>query len=296
MLINLDLGYDNFNVGGITFSVAEVEGLINQGIRIIIILILMYLTIKIGKRIIDKFVERQIKSNARFSMDNQKAKTIGGVLKSVLRYVTYFSGLALILADFFGGMSVAMASVGGVALGFGAQSLVKDVINGFFILFEDHYGVGDHVTIGNFTGIVETIGIRTTSIRDFTGDLHLIPNGTITTVTNHSRGNIKFIVDVEVSYEENIDNVIGIISEVTKKFEERNEDITSPIEVLGVNSVNPSKSSMIIRVSGGSKPLKQWSMERKLRKEIKGAFDEKGIKVPQLITEPIIKKEDKYDR
>jgi small conductance mechanosensitive channel len=295
MLINLDLGYDNFNVGGITFSVAEVEDLINEGIRIIIILILMYLTIKIGKRIIDKFVERQIKSNARFSMDNQKAKTIGGVLKSVLRYVTYFSGLALILADFFGGMSVAMASVGGVALGFGAQSLVKDVINGFFILFEDHYGIGDHVTIGNFTGIVETIGIRTTSIRDFTGDLHLIPNGTITTVTNHSRGNMKFIVDVEVSYEENIDNVIGIISEVTKNFEEKNQDITSPIEVLGVNSVSPSKSSMIIRVSGGSKPLKQWSMERKLRKEIKGAFDEKGIKVPQLITEPI-KKEDNYDR
>lgn len=295
MLINLDLGYDNFNVGGITFSVAEVEDLINEGIRIIIILILMYLTIKIGKRIIDKFVERQIKSNARFSMDNQKAKTIGGVLKSVLRYVTYFSGLALILADFFGGMSVAMASVGGVALGFGAQSLVKDVINGFFILFEDHYGIGDHVTIGNFTGIVETIGIRTTSIRDFTGDLHLIPNGTITTVTNHSRGNMKFIVDVEVSYEENIDNVIGIISEVTKNFEEKNQDITSPIEVLGVNSVSPSKSSMIIRVSGGSKPLKQWSMERKLRKEIKVAFDEKGIKVPQLITEPI-KKEDNYDR
>ena len=83
-----------------------------------------------------------------------------------------------------------------LAIGIGAQSLVKDLINGFFILFEDQYGIGDHVTIGQFEGIVESLGIRTTVLRDFTGDLHLIPKGTVLEVTNHSRGDIRFIVDV----------------------------------------------------------------------------------------------------
>jgi small conductance mechanosensitive channel len=269
-------------IGSVHLTMNTVEYLIQEGIRILFIIIFMYLAIKIGKRVINKFVERQVKSNTRFSLDNQQARTIGEVLKSVLRYITYFIGITAIISEFFNGISVGMASVGGVALGFGAQSLVKDVINVFFILFEDQYGVGDHVTIGTYTGIVETIGIRTTGIRSFSGDLHLIPNGTVAQVTNHSRGNIKFVVDVEVSYDENIDNVIKIILKETKKFEEENEEITGAIEVLGVNSISVSKSSITIRVSGSSKPLKQWSMERKLRKVIKDALDENGIKVPQL--------------
>ncbi|MGG7179208.1 mechanosensitive ion channel family protein [Clostridium paraputrificum] len=288
-LFNFKTEATSLDLGIIEISIADIEYLIGKGIKIIVVLLLMYFTIKIGNRLINKFVDRQIKSNTKFSMDTQKALTIGEVLKSILKYMTYFIGAAILLSDFFKGVSVALASVGGFALGFGAQSLVKDIINGFFILFEDQYGVGDHVTIGTFTGIIETIGIRTTVIRDFTGDIHLIPNGSIVQVTNHSRGNIRFIVDIEIAYEDNIDNAIDIISNVCKNFEERNDEVTEPIEVLGVNSLNPS--SVTIRVSGRSKPLKQWKMERELRKEIKLALDREGIEIPYPKTEFIQKEE-----
>ena len=292
MLLKVNFGDGSLDIGkGIYIDMRDIENIVNKGIRIVVIIILMYITIKIGNRLINKFVKKQIESNARFSMDNQKAKTIGEVLKSVLKYMTYFIGAALILSDAFSGISVAMASVGGFALGFGAQSLVKDIINGFFILFEDQYGVGDHVTIGTFSGIVETIGIRTTVIRDFSGDVHLIPNGTINQVTNHSRGNIRFIVDVDISYEEDIDNAIKVISNVCNKYKSENEDIVEPIEVLGVNSLNAS--SVTIRIIGKTKPLKQWEAERELRKRVKKVLDEEGIEIPYPKTQLVNKEGDK---
>ena len=291
-LFKVSLGDGSLDIGkGISIDMSDIENIVNKGIRIVIIILLMYITIKIGNRLINKFVKKQIESNARFSMDNQKAKTIGEVLKSVLKYMTYFIGAALILSDAFNGISVAMASVGGFALGFGAQSLVKDIINGFFILFEDQYGVGDHVTIGTFSGIVETIGIRTTVIRDFSGDVHLIPNGTINQVTNHSRGNIRFIVDVDISYEEDIDNAINVITNVCNKYKNENENIVEPIEVLGVNSLNAS--SVTIRIIGKTKPLKQWEAERELRKRVKKVLDEEGIEIPYPKTQLINKEGDK---
>lgn len=287
MKISLSSDLSDVNLGIISVPMSSLEDAINEIIKISVIIVLMYLTIKIGNRLINKFVDSQTKSNARLSIDTQKAKTIGAVLKSVLKYTTYFIGIAMIVSDFFSGISVAMASVGGFALGFGAQSLVKDVINGFFILFEDQYGVGDHVTIGQFSGIVENIGIRTTAIRDFSGDLHLIPNGSVNEVTNHSRGNIRFMVDVEVSYEEDIDKVIEIISNVNSEFEKSNEDVQEAISIWGINSLNPY--SVTIRVAGKSKPLKQWSMEMKLRKAIKEALEKEGIRAPYPKTELINK-------
>ena len=166
---------------------------------------------------------------------------------------------------------------------------MKDLINGFFVLFEDQYGVGDHVTIGQFSGIVESIGIRTTVLRDFTGDLHLIPNGSVLEVTNHSRGNIRFIVDVEIAYEENVDTAIEVIKKTSNLFEEKHKDkLRSEIDVLGVLSLNAS--GVTIRVVGRAEPLSQWEMERELRKDIKIALDEAGIEIPYPKTTIINKK------
>ncbi|MBW6411784.1 mechanosensitive ion channel family protein [Clostridium sp. YB-6] len=252
---------------------------------IILTIILMYISIKLGNHLIKKFVDRQIKSNAMLSLDSQRAKTLGEVLKSVLKYLVYFLGIGSILSNLFNGMSFTFASIGGVAVGFGAQSLVKDLINGFFILFEDQFGVGDYITIGEFSGIVESIGIRTIVIKDFSGDVHSIPNGSIIQVTNHSRDNIRFIVDVDIAYEENIDNAINVIKKTCEKFEEQNEDIREPIQVLGVNALNAS--SVTIRVIGKAKPLKQWETERELRKLIKIKLDEDGIEIPYPKTQLI---------
>lgn len=288
-LFSIDTDKTGISIGKFLIKFSTIENIINECIKIVIILFLMYLVIKVGNKIIDKFVKNQEESDKKFSMDDQKAKTIGGVLKSVLKYMTYFIGAALIFSDMFKGVSVALASVGGFALGFGAQSLVKDVINGFFILFEDQYGVGDYITIGKFSGIVETIGIRTTVIKDLNGDVHLIPNGSVVEVTNHSKGNIRFLVDIEISYKEDINKAIDVITKECKVFEKENEDVVEPIEVWGVISLNAY--SITIRVAGKSKPLSQWKMERDLRKRLKEAIDKAGIEIPYPKTEIINKSE-----
>lgn len=268
------------------FNEELIEKIINQSINVVIIIFLMFITIKFGNSIIKKFVQRQIDSKLSFTMDQQKAMTIGEVLKSLLKYVVYFIGIGVMLSSLITNIPTGLVTAGGFAIGIGAQSLVKDLINGFFILFEDQFGVGDHVTIGRFTGIVETIGIRNTSIRDFTGDLHLLSNGTILEVTNHSRGNISFIVDVEIAYEENVEDALKVIERACRKFEESNEeDVMEPTEVLGVTVLGAS--GVTIRVLGKSKPLRQWAMERELRKEIKIALDNDGIEIPYPKTQII---------
>ena len=259
-------------------AVSTMEFILNKGIRLILLIVAMYLAIKIGDKLIDKFVKIQIESKLSFSMNRQKAITVGAILKSSLKYAVYISGAAIIIGSTFK-VSAAVLSAVGFVVGIGAQSLVKDLINGFFILFEDQYGVGDYVTIGVYSGIVENIGIRSTVLKDFSGDVHVLPNGAVLEVTNHSRGNMRFMVDVEIAYEEDVDNAISLIEDTCKNFEEKNKDeVKEEIEVLGVISLNAS--GVTIRVVGKSKPLSQWKMERELRKEIKKTLDEAGVEIP----------------
>lgn len=285
-LVHLSLDKTELEIGKVIISLEDFEVVFNKGIKIISIVIIMYLSIKIGKYLIKKAVDKQVKSNAALSLDPQRAKTLGGVMKSILKYSVYFLGITSILSVLFGGISFTFASIGGVALGLGSQSLIKDFINGFFILFEDQFGIGDYITIGNFSGIVQTIGIRTTIIKDFTGDIHSIPNGMISEVTNHSRGNTRFIVDVDIAYEEDIDNAINAIKECCDKFQKEHEDfINEPIEVSGVSAL--AASSVTIRTVGRTKPLTQWKMENELRKAIKITLDENGIEIPYPKTQLI---------
>lgn len=266
------------NIGNfISMKLLELfEFVINKGPKIIFVIIAMYFCIRVGKNLIKKFVERQIASNGMLSLDTQRAKTLGEVLKSVLKYSVYFMGVTIIVSILFEGISFTFASIGGIAVGLGAQSVIKDLINGFFILFENQFGVGDHVTLGNFSGIVKSIGIRTTVIIDFTGDIHSIPNGSIIGVTNHSRNDIRFMVDVNIPYEEDIEKVIDVIKVACDDFKDKNEEyIYEPIEVLGV--ITLGISSVTIRVAGKAKPLSQSKMENELRKVIKLALDRNKI-------------------
>ncbi|WP_294405000.1 mechanosensitive ion channel family protein [uncultured Clostridium sp.] len=285
-LVHLSLDQEELQIGKVIMNLEDFEMILNKGLKIISIIIIMYLSIKIGKYLIKKVVDRQIKSNAALSLDPQRAKTLGGVMRSILKYSVYFLGITTILSVLFGGISFTFASIGGVALGLGAQSLIKDFINGFFILFEDQFGVGDYVTIGEFSGIVQTIGIRTTVIKDFNGDIHSIPNGMIAEVTNHSRGSTRFTVDVDIAYEEDIDNAISAIKECCDKFQKENEEfINEPLEVLGVSAL--AASSVTIRTIGRTKPLTQWKMENELRKAIKITLDKEKIEIPYPKTQLI---------
>ena len=187
-------------------------------VKIVGIIILMWLVVEIISGIINRTVEKQSISDLKFSFDERKSKTIGAVLKSILRYTVYFFGITAILTIIFGGISLTFASIGGVAIGFGSQSLVKDIINGFFILFEDQFSVGDYINIEDMGGIVESIELRVTKLRDFNGDLHIIPNGLIVRVTNHSRGNMRILVEVDVDSDENVDRVIQVINVACDNF------------------------------------------------------------------------------
>lgn len=288
-LLNTSFTDKDIVLGPIKISSDSIDLLIKKCLTVVIVIFLMFIAIKIGNILISKFVKRQVENpNSRLTMSPQKAKTIGAVMHSILKYSVYFIGIAIILSDLFKGISLTFASIGGFAVGFGAQSLVQDLINGFFILFEDQYGVGDYVTIGTFEGIIDSIGIRTTILKDFNGDLHLIPNGTIKAVTNHSRNNMRFIVDVSIAYEEDIDHAIDIIDKTCKEFQgEHKEDVPQPIDIWGVT--NLGASGVNIRIVGFSIPMKQWSMERNLRKAIKEALDKEGIEIPYNKTQIIMK-------
>lgn len=239
--------------------------------KIIIILILMYAIIKIGSKIIDKTIKR---NQNMFSVDIKKAKTLNAILKSILRYSVYFCGIMSI----FGTISITAASIGGVTVGLGAQNLIKDVINGVFILVENQYSVGDNVTIENKNGIVESLELRITKIRDFNGDLHIIPNGSIKNVTNHSRGNLRIAVKVCIDYSESVDKVFSIINSACSEFTKKHKkDIIDSPKVLGMTSIG--LDGMDIMITGKSSSAMQGQNEMDLRKIILDELLKNNIKL-----------------
>ncbi|OFI05386.1 putative MscS family protein YkuT [Clostridium acetireducens DSM 10703] len=274
---NIDFNNETIRIGKlINIKTEDIYIFTSKIIKIIFIIILMYLLIRISNHIINKFVEKQKK--LKFSLDDKKSKTLGAILKSIVKYTVYFLGIVAIIQIFFGKIVLTFAGIGGVALGLGAQSLIKDVINGFFILLEDQFSVGEYIGIEDKSGIVESIELRVTKLRDFNGDLHIIPNGLITKVTNHSRGNMRVLVDVDIAYEEDVDNAINIISQVCSTFKEKNKDIKEGPNVLGISELKDC--GVTIRVVAKAKPMTQWAIEMELRKEIKKQLDINNIEIP----------------
>ncbi|WP_446898152.1 mechanosensitive ion channel family protein [Clostridium sp. LBM24168] len=278
-IFNITTFEGGIKIGNFSISEEKVYNFIYDIITVAIILFLMYITIKVGNVIINRYVKKQ--KNFKISLNDRKAKTVGAILKSILKYFVYFFGIFTIITVIFpkvGATGLTFAGISGVALGFGAQSLVKDVINGFFILFEDQFSVGDYISIDDRSGTVESLELRVTKIRDFNGDLHIIPNGLITKVTNHSRGNVRMTVDVDIAYDEDSNIVISKIADLCKDFGKDSEFVTEGPNVLGITEV---KDGIItIRIIGKTKPMKQLDVEIKLREEIIKAFKKYNVKIP----------------
>jgi len=278
-LLTFRMEKDGVYVGNYSIQKEDVYTIGFIMLKIVLILIFMYLAVKIGNGIINRYISKQ--KSFRFSLNDKKAKTVGAVLKSVLRYSVYFFGIISLIETTFSISKVGLtfAGIGGVAVGLACQSLIKDVINGFFILFEDQFAVGDYIHLDDKGGIVESIELRITKLRDFSGDLHIIPNGLIKKVTNHSRGNIKITVDVDIAYDEDVDIAIDVISSLCKKFNEENKSVvTEGPSVLGVYAFK--EGGITIRVAGKTKPMAQWDTEMKLRKEIREALKSANINIP----------------
>lgn len=246
-------------------------------VKIIFILIISKLAITV----LNKVISKVFRLYPRFKMDDRKANTLIGILKSVTKYLVYLiMGISILETLNVPTQPIlATAGLGGIAIGFGAQSLVRDVFTGFFILFEDQYSIGDYVTISGITGTVEDLGLRITRIRSFNGDLHIIPNGEIKTVTNVSKGNSLAIIDIGIAYESSYERAVEVLLAVALDYYEKNKDkVKEKPEVLGI--IKLGESDVLIRTIVGTEPLAHWQVERELRRLMLEAFKKEKIEIP----------------
>jgi len=265
-----------FNV--MVISHEDLKSLGTNVLKIIGVLVGTRIVINFGKLAVRQFFERhELKENL---MENRRAQTLEILLQSVLAYVVFFLAGLTILQIFNINTSAILASAGilGLAIGFGAQNLVKDIISGFFILLEDQFSVGDFVETAGVVGTVEEIGLRTCKIRRWTGQLHIIPNGEITKVTNYNRGQILALVTISIAYEEDIDQAIEVLQQECVKAHQEIEAIVDLPQVQGVTEL--ADSSVNIRAIVPSLPGEQWAVERELRRRFKYALDRAGIEIP----------------
>lgn len=246
-------------------------------IKILIIIIAIRIIVSLTNKIIDRTLKNRKETN--YFASNKRANTIAQVMKKVVKYILYFMGTMIILDMFINTTSIlATAGIGGLAIGFGAQSLVKDIITGFFILLEDQYAIDDYVKIEAFEGIVEELGMRVTKLRDFSGELHIIPNGKIQIVTNKTRGAMRALVKISIAYEENIDKVTTVLEKICAEIKVSNDSILDGPNILGVTELGDFGVS--ITIVAKTKPMDQWSVEREIRKKVKEAFDKENIEIP----------------
>jgi moderate conductance mechanosensitive channel len=244
-------------------------------LRLILILVLARFVLRFGYSIVDRvFIDR----HKSITFGN-RGETFSGLLKSVLRYLVFFVAILMVLREFIDITPIlAGAGIVGLAIGFGAQNLVRDIITGFFLIIEDQISVGDFVTIESYSGIVEQVGLRVTKIRDFGGQVHIFPNSKIEIVTNHCRGPQRSLVDISVAYEEDIDHVLEVLEEVCAEFSKEHSEVKEGPVVLGVAELGDSE--VVVRIIAQVEPMKQWQIERDLRRTIKRQFDRRGIEIP----------------
>ncbi|MEW6514965.1 MAG: mechanosensitive ion channel family protein [Pseudomonadota bacterium] len=221
--------------------------------------------------------------NMHDSEEVKRIATLGRVFRySASVFITLVAG-TLILGEL--GISVApilgAAGVVGLAIGFGAQSLVKDYFTGFFLLLENQMRQGDVVTVAGIGGVVEDITLRYVQLRDYDGNVHFIPNGNITTVTNKTRGFAFAVIDAGIAYRENVDAALDVMrstGEAMRADAQWQERILEPIEIVGVESWGDS--AVILRCRFKVAPIEQWNVRREYLRRLKYAFDAAGIEIP----------------
>lgn len=247
-------------------------------LKVAIILLIGFVAIRIAKAAVRKAFHIQTRSPIQIS--ERRTLTIAKLLENVVTYVGIFIIAIAILSAFNINVAGLLAGAGvvGLAVGFGAQSLVKDVITGLFILLEDQFSVGDYVRIGQFEGTIQQIGLRTTRMRSWTGEIHILPNGGILEVTNFSVSNSVAFVDISISYESDIALAERVIEELLEELPMKYEQMIKRPELLGVQTLGASE--VILRIVSEVEPMQHAPIARALRKEIKEQLDQHGIEIP----------------
>lgn len=260
------------------FSYETIKTVLLHFVNVVLIITVWYMVLRAGRFLLEKlFIFR---SSRPFLFSEKRIATLRGLTQSFFRYTLFFILVIALLNEFkVPAVSIlAGAGVVGLAVGFGAQSLVKDVITGFFMIFENQIAVGDYVKIGNSEGTVIDVGLRTTRISAWTGEIHIIPNGNIGEIMNFSRSSQRSVVDIEVALEEDIEKVLKVTGEAIKGVVALREDIDELPEVVGITNINGTK--MIIRITATTTSLGHWSLARELRLAVKKAYDREGIRWP----------------
>lgn len=261
-------------------SISILEIVLMRAINIAIIVAVSYFILLISDRLIRKALIWGGKYTSRRELA-RRVNTVVPLLRSILKYVVIFFAVILILGQLGVDATAILAGAGivGLALGFGAQTLVKDVLTGVFLLLEDSISVGDVVQIGDITGTVEDIGLRVTRIRPFSGALIVVPNGEISRIANYNRGFTRAIVEVGIAYEADIDRAVNVLEEVADKYQrEQPQKVLEPATVHRI--VRLDSSSVILRLVLKVAPNEHWGVERDILYLIKKAFDQEGIEIP----------------
>jgi len=281
-------------------SAADVADALSKPIRIVVIFVVAWVAVRIARVLVNRFVKHSIGGVERIAaigsgisfVDTQpmsdvrrvqRAHTIGAVLRSVASILIWSIAVLTMLEELGVNLAPLLAGAGiaGIALGFGAQSLVRDFVSGLFMLLEDQFGVGDVIDTGVAVGTVEGVALRTTRLRDVDGVVWHVPNGVITRVGNKSQQWSRALVDVAIAYEADVGAAVDVIREATDAVwhepEFASRILAAPL-VLGVESVTPG--ALIVRVTARTRPQEQLEVERELRVRVKAALEAAGIPTP----------------
>lgn len=250
-------------------------------LKIVGIILGSMIIVRLAKKMVRKSFELRMNIPGTMSQQTERRyRTILRLLQSVISYVVYFSAILAVLSVMEVKIAGLLAGAGivGLAVGFGAQSLVKDVITGFFIIFEDQFGVGDYIKITDVEGTVIEIGLRTTKIKGASGEINIIPNGSILEVINYSINNSIAVVDVSIAYSSNIEKAEKLIELYLADLADEHEAIVTAPTLLGVQNVVGAE--VTLRISVETLPMQQFAISRMIRRDIKNIFDDNNIEIP----------------
>jgi small-conductance mechanosensitive channel len=252
-------------------------------LHIVVILVLAWIALRVANKIIRLFKGYMLDRVSGDSIEVNRVETLGNVFRYILSVIITVVAGMLMLSEL--GISIApilaTAGVAGIAIGFGAQSLIKDYFTGFFLLLEDQVRQGDVVTVAGIGGLVEEITLRHVKLRDYDGNVHWVPNNQITTVTNMSREFAFSVIDVRVANRQNVDAVMQLCRHIASEL--RNtppfaDKILEDLEMAGVEKLEDTAS--IVRCRIKVKPLAQWDVKREFLRRLKFAFDENNLEFP----------------
>jgi small conductance mechanosensitive channel len=241
-------------------------------------IVILILAAKIAIKVLTRITARAIQFHGK--MEERRRNTLNSLFGNLVRYTVYFI-LLLTILPIFGvqiGALLAGAGVVGITIAFGAQTLIKDFFNGFFILFEDQFGVGDYVLINNISGKIHSVGLRLTTIKIWTGEIVFIPNSQITQVTNYSKDNSIAVIDVNIGYSTDVEKAAALLRQVMETLKEEDPNIVGEVSVLGVQALNDSNYTL--RATAECLPLAHWSVQRLARQRIRAAFANEGVDLP----------------